>query len=119
MEISLEHSATLVISTFLDNFAAAVSASRSQWAATTGISGGRQDRRPEIRMLSEAGGMSVEGLITDSYIRNNVRVPSSLSQMLPKLQFVCPRVRGPRGNTNNNNSTSRALIDATWMTISF
>lgn len=93
VEINLSHSATIIVSMFLERFAAAVSASRAQRAAAAGTSGRISGHVPEIRLLSEAGGMSIQGLITESYIRNSIRVPSSLSQMLPKLQFVCPRVR--------------------------
>ena len=87
--------------TFFEDFAAAVSASRAVSTAAAShrpsaapLAGNVADPYlPEIRLLSEAGSMSLGKLIIDSYIRNGVQVPTSLSQLLPKLQAVCPRVR--------------------------
>ena len=80
----------LVVMSYFEGFAAAVSASRAQ-ATAAGISGG-SGQAPEIRLLSEGEGGSLSRMITDSFVRNGVKVPSSLSQLLPKLQAVCPRV---------------------------
>ena len=103
--------------TFFKDFATAVTASRAvdaaasvtsglgqQSAAAAGVPGARQSTGsaaryapeeyiPQIRLLSEAGSHSLDKMIIESYIRNGVKVPSSLSQLLPKLQAVCPRVR--------------------------
>ena len=78
--------------TFIEEFAAAVTTSRAQ-AVAAGMSGGAY-QTPEIRLLSDAGSMSISRMIVESYIRNGVKVPASLSQLLPKLQAVCPRVSG-------------------------
>lgn len=49
----------------------------------------------KIQMLSSAAKRSLRASVIDSYIRNRVVVPMSLSSFLPKMQLSCPQVGWP------------------------
>ncbi len=100
---------------FFEAFAGAVSRSRSllQKAAAgrPHARGGGEytalappdEAHHEIRILSGSCS-SIQKLIQESYVRDGVKVPSSLSQLLPKMQIVCPiivfRVTVPEHDKN-------------------
>jgi hypothetical protein len=104
VEVNVDQVVSVSAMSFLQAFAAALSKTRAQ-AASAAAASAQGSSRPsaqaaaeasqldhEIRLLSQKDS-SINALIIDSYVRNGIKVPSAFSQLLSKMQAVCPRVR--------------------------
>jgi hypothetical protein len=76
-------SALVPVLSFTKNFLTVLAASRA---------GGSEGK---IHMLSSGNKRSLRASVMESYIRNHVVVPMSLSSFLPKMQLSCPQVSFP------------------------